>query len=244
MVIVMRKLVSWVQGFVLILILVGVSSNVSALDNVASAPIDYSTLPSGDGASQPTLSPALTVPILTISPSPPGPVETVPISQGTTTNPSPIIPVPDQTTPEPTVEPGVTTDGIYTPEPAKPEMTLSPTPLVIQLEKTACPDCQEDNEGAVMAAVTNTSASSEPVSDALNEIQHAIKTSQKTWTAKENEISALSDEEFRNMLGVIPASSAATPLPDIHRDPRTLSVRFCSRTQWTGGTIMATIRPR
>lgn len=47
MVIVMRKLVSWVQGFVLILILVGVSSNVSALDNVASAPIDYSTLPQG-----------------------------------------------------------------------------------------------------------------------------------------------------------------------------------------------------
>ena len=93
-------------------------------------------------------------------------------------------------------------------------MTPSPAPSVIQPEITACPECQENSEDAVLATVTNTSASSEPVSDELNEVQHAIKASQKTWTAKENEISALSDEEFRNMLGVLPASSSSTPLPE------------------------------
>ncbi len=214
MVIDMRKLVSCIQGIFLILILVGFSANVSALDNVASEPIDYSLLPTGDLASQPTLLPTTTVPTPTISPSLSGPIETATIPEGTTTNPSPTIPVPDQTTPEPTVEPGVTPDGIYTPEPAQPEMTPSPAPSVIQPEIPACPECQETSEGAVMAAATNTSASSEPVSDELSEIRYAIRAGQKTWTAKENEISALSDEEFRNMLGVLPASSSSTPLPD------------------------------
>ena len=99
MVIGMRKLVSCIQGIFLILILVGFSANVSALDNAASEPIDYSLLPTGDGASQPTLSPTVTVPPPTISPSLPGPIEPATLPEGTTTNPSPTILVPDQTIP-------------------------------------------------------------------------------------------------------------------------------------------------
>ena len=64
------------------------------------------------------------------------------------------------------------------------------------------------------SALQNTSDSSEPVSDELGAIRRAITVNGQTWTAEENEITALSDEEFRKMLGVLPASNSSALRPE------------------------------